>query len=112
MELEDVVAGLLAAQAPVDARVFKRVLRILQSGRLLPQKLLLRSKREGAWPALYWLLQKVPSEECNVAVRGLQVELSTPPRAYRGLDYNYDAQRLVRRPAKKDDLWRKPPRSS
>jgi hypothetical protein len=111
LDLEDVVVGLLAAQAPVEARVFKLVLRILQSGQLENHVLLLRAKRERAIGPLYWLLQQVPSEERNDEVLVLLGNFKTAPRGYRPLRYRYDARRLIRRPAQKRDLWRKLPPS-
>lgn len=111
LELEDLVVGLLAPQAPVEARIFKLVVRILQSGNLSATKLFIRSRREAAEPALYWLLHQIPPEEQNAAIEALLAQVPQP-RGYRPLDYRYDAQRLIRRPARKNDLWRKPPRSS
>ncbi|MGQ0507195.1 MAG: hypothetical protein ACT4TC_17945 [Myxococcaceae bacterium] len=108
LDIEDVVVGLLEPQAPLEGRIFKLVLRILQSGKVSAPKLLLRAKRERADFALCWLLRLVPQPERNEAV-GLLNEQIREPRAYRGLDYRYDPQRLIRRPARKDDLWRKPP---
>ncbi len=105
--LEDVVVGLLSPHAPAEARIFKLVLRILQSGRLSPATLIFRAKRERALGTLYWLLQQVPPEEKNESVQGLLAMLARPPRGYRPLFYGYDPQRLVRRPARKEDLWRK-----
>lgn len=109
LSLEDIVVGLLAPQAPADARAFKLVLRILQSGRCDPRVLLLRARREGAAPALFWPLELVPEGEANDAVRDLRRAFPGPPRGYRPLDYRYDPRRLIRRPATAEDLWRKPP---
>jgi hypothetical protein len=107
LELEDIVVGLLAPQAPAEARVFKLVLRILQSHRLNAPKLILRAKRERALGALYWLLAQVPSEERNAAIQELSECIPHSPRGYRALRYLYEPQRLVRRPATKEALWRR-----
>lgn len=112
LSLEDVVVGLLAPQAPAEARIFKLVLRILQSGRLDCRKLAFRARRERAECALYWLLQQVPIEERNAPVLQLLDQWPNPPRGYRPLDYQYDPRRLVRRRARKEDLWPRRRRSS
>jgi hypothetical protein len=112
LSLEEVVVGLLSPHSPADARIFKLVLRILQSGALDPRRLWLVARRERADRPLYWLLQRVPLEERDESVRAISARMPTPPRGYRGMDYRYDPQRLVRRPARKEDLWRTKQRES
>jgi hypothetical protein len=109
LQLDDIVVGLLAPQAPPDARALKLVLRIIQGGELNLRILLLRARREGAIFALYWLLGQVPAEERTAPVEAVIAGLATPPRGYHRPQYSYDPRRLVRRAARKDDLWRKPP---
>jgi hypothetical protein len=111
LSLEDLVVGLLSPHAPAEARVFKLVLRILQSPRLDHARLLLRARREAAMPTLYWLLMQVPPEEINAPLRGL-IDVARVPRGYRPMSYRYDPSRLIRRPARKGDLWRKLQKSS
>lgn len=112
LSFEDVVVGLLHPQAPAEARVLKLVVRLLQTGRLDLTRLLVRARREGAVFGLHWLLQQIPGEERNAPVQELIALLGPGPRGYRALDYRYDAQRLVRHVARREDLWRKHPRSS
>lgn len=109
LSLEDIVVGLLAPQAYVDGRVFKLVLRILQSDQLDLRKLMFRSRREGADGVLYWLLDRVPPVEANHRIEELRSLFARAPRGYRPLDFAYDATRLIRRPARRDS-WRRPPR--
>ena len=103
--LEDLVVGLLMPQAELDARVVKLVVRMLQSGLLDAAKLAFRARRERADVALSWVLHLVPASEQNPAVAAVAASLR-PPRSGAHIDFNYDAQRLVRRPATKDHLWR------
>lgn len=107
LKLEEVVVGLLAPQATADARVFKLTLRVLQSGALDPARLWLLARRERADRALYWLLERVPEEERSASVQAIAAQMPRAPRGYRGLSYRYDPRRLLRRPARKEDLWRK-----
>jgi hypothetical protein len=107
LELEDIVVGLLAPQTPVEGRALKLVVRILQSGQLDEQKLLHRARREAALPALYWLLQLIPNEEVTPSVQMMRESLALP-RGYRPVAYSYDPKRLIQRPARKGDIWRKP----
>jgi hypothetical protein len=112
LSLEDLVVGLLAPQAPSEARVLKLVLRLLQSASLNVETLLLRARREGAMPTLFWLLEQVPAEECTPPVRALRARIPGPPRGYTPLDFRYDSRRLIRHVAGKQDLWRRQRRSS
>jgi hypothetical protein len=106
LELEDIVVGLLAPQAPAEARIFKLVLRILQSGRLSARKLLHRARRERAVTTLYWLLRRVPEEERTPAIAELSEVFSAAPRGYRELAFRFEPSRLIRRVATKEDFWR------
>lgn len=103
--LEDLVVGLLMPHAELDARVLKLVVRLLQSTRLDGAKLAFRARRERADMALAWLLELVPPSERNEAVANIARALR-PPRSPAIVRFNYDPQRLVRRPASKDQLWR------
>ncbi|MHB8876652.1 MAG: hypothetical protein ACYC8T_23400, partial [Myxococcaceae bacterium] len=107
--LEDIVVGLLAPQAPAEARVFKLVVRMLQSGRLELDRLLFRAKRERALGPLYWLVWQIPNEERTAAVGALLARLAVPPRGYRALRFRYDPQRLVR-PSRSPMAWTEPPK--
>lgn len=112
LSLEEIVVGLLDPHAPAEARVFKLVLRMLQSGRLEPGRLHLLARRERAAPLLYWLLQITPNPERNAAVERLSAAFSKPPRGFRPPKYRYDPRRLIRRPATREELWKRPRRGS
>ncbi|MBI5548286.1 MAG: hypothetical protein HY901_30770 [Deltaproteobacteria bacterium] len=110
LTLEDIVVALCAPQAPAEGRVFKLVLRILQSGRLDLRHLAWLARREMATPVLWWLLERIPDAERTPPVQATILALGGPPRGYRGLDYDYDPQRLVRRPYQREQPWRTPHR--
>jgi hypothetical protein len=103
---EDLVVALLSPRAEVDARILKLVVRMLQSGRLDFTRLLLRARRENAIGPLFWLVNVIPAQERNAPISKLLGLLPAPPRGYREPDYRFDPQRLVRRVARKGDLWR------
>jgi hypothetical protein len=102
--LEDLVVGLLMPQAELDARVVKLVVRMLQSGLLDASRLAFRARRERADVALSWVLHLVPASEQNPVVIAVAASLRHP-RSAAHINFNYDPQRLVRRPATKDHLW-------
>lgn len=106
LTLEDIVVGLLSPQAPADGRTFKLVVRILQSGQLDADCLALQARRERAEGVLHWLLHLVPSAEHTPALVALREKFAMSPRGNRGVQYVYDAERLVRRPAGRQQLWR------
>lgn len=106
LDLEDIVVGLLMPHAPVEGRVVKLVLRILQSGDVEPGKLVLRARRERAVAGLHWILQMVPEGERTEAVVAVERALGGEPRGYRPPDYDYDPRRLIRRRFSKDELWK------
>ncbi len=103
--LEDLVVGLLMPHAELDARVIKLVVRLLQSTQLDAAKLVFRARRERADIALAWVLNLVPEGELTAPVVGV-AKLFRKPRGDAHVRFNYDPQRLVRRPATKDHLWR------
>lgn len=110
--VEEIVVGLCAPQAPLEGRVFKLILRILQSGEAQPVRLQWFARRERADHVLFWLLQRVPEPEKNDAVREIQGRFASPPRGYRPPRYNYDPARLLRRPALGAKAWSTRRRSS
>lgn len=95
--LEDIVCGLLLPHGPADGRLFKLVLRILQSGRVDPARLALLARRERADHVLVWLLGRVPAPERNASLDAVATALGTP-RGHRPPRMEYDANRLLRRP--------------
>lgn len=103
--LEDLVVGLLMPHAELDARIIKLVVRILQSGHVDAPKLAFRARRERADFALAWVLDLVPESVGNTATRLIAASVR-PPRGATPVCFNYDAGRLVRRPASKGQLWR------
>lgn len=106
---EELLVGLLSPHAPADGRTLKLVVRMLQSSRLNPRRLELLARRERASGVLHWLLRLIPESERTESVRELQKIFATPPRGDRGVAYDYDPQRLVRRPATREQLWRTKP---
>jgi hypothetical protein len=105
LALEDLMVGLLMPHAELDARIVKLVVRMLQSGQFDGAKLAFRARRERADVALAWVLSLVPPEEQNESLAAVSRALR-PPRGFAQVNFNYDPQRLVRRPATKDHLWR------
>lgn len=105
LELEDLVVGLLMPHAELDARVIKLVVRLLQSPRLDASRLAFRARRERADLALSWVLSLIPEVERTLPVVAVATALRAPRGAAR-VRFNYDPQRLVRRAATKDLLWR------
>jgi hypothetical protein len=103
---ERLVVGLLMPHGPLDVRLFKLVLRVLQSGTLSARVLWLEARKERAAPALYWLLQQVPPEEHTPTIDELAAAHPVPPRGYLPLPIAYDARRLIKRPATKESTWR------
>lgn len=97
LTLEDIVCGLLQPHGVADGRLFKLVVRILQSGGVDPARLALLARRERADHVLAWLLARVPAEERTVPVEEIARVLGTP-RGHRPPDMAYDANRLIRRP--------------
>jgi hypothetical protein len=105
LSLEDLVVGLLMPHAELDARVIKLITRVMQSGKLDAEKLAFRARRERADVGLTWLLSLVPEGERTPPLIGVS-EALRPPRGNAKVTFNYDPQRLVRRPATKEQLWR------
>ncbi|MBL8949374.1 MAG: hypothetical protein JNK82_01260 [Myxococcaceae bacterium] len=96
---EQLIAALLMPHSELDVRLFKLVVRIIQRARLDPSRLWLEARKERAEGVLFWLLQQVPEEERTTEVR-LAIDVQpNPPRGYRPLPIEYDARRLLRRPA-------------
>lgn len=102
LTLEEIVVGLCAPQALAEGRIFKLVLRIIQSGRLDSRRLAWLARRELAVPVLWWLLELTPGSERTAPVEELRQRFQTPPRGYRGLEFDYDPQRLLRRPSRRE----------
>jgi hypothetical protein len=103
---EDLIVALLMPHTPADGRLFKLVVRMLQRATIDPKSLWFRARRERADRALYWLLQRVPEPERTIGISALLALIPAPPRGYRGLRFNYDGSRLLRRPATKESVWR------
>ncbi|MFZ5471033.1 MAG: hypothetical protein ACOZIN_16525 [Myxococcota bacterium] len=106
LALEEIVIGLLSPHAPMEGRALKLIVRLLQSGQLDTDRLRLLAKRERAEPMLHWLLTRIPPEERNPSIEKLRALFASPPRGYRPIQYDYDASRLIRRPATREQLWR------
>lgn len=98
LSLEELVVCLVLPSELVDGRLFKLVLRIIQSGRVDGPRLALLAKRERAAGPLWWLLSQVPSSERTQAVERVLAAIGGPPRGYTPLSYDYSFDRLKRRP--------------
>ncbi len=102
---EALIVALLMPHTPVDGRLFKLVLRMLQRAPIDVSRLWFWAKREQADGVLFWLLSRVPEAEMTPpVVRALSSHHR--PRGHRPLKYNYDAQRLVQRVATKESVCR------
>lgn len=106
LTVEELAVGLLSPHAPADGRTFKLVVRMIQSGRLNAARVALLARRERASGVLYWLLNQIPPSERTPPVHELSRCFPTPPRGARGVAYAYDPDRLIRRPATRERLWR------
>ncbi|MBI4818409.1 MAG: hypothetical protein HY791_19240 [Deltaproteobacteria bacterium] len=96
--LEEIIVGLLMPHADADGRVLKLVLRIVQSGQVAVERLLLWARRERALGTLSWFVDLVPAEERNAAVEELARAIARrPPRDSRRPCYRYSPERLLRR---------------
>ncbi|MHB8872355.1 MAG: hypothetical protein ACYC8T_01590 [Myxococcaceae bacterium] len=109
---EALVVALLMPHTPADGRLLKLVIRLLQRARVEPNSLWFQARRERADRVLYWLLQLVPEPERTGGVAAALAACSGAPRGYRGVRYNYDGNRLIRRPATKESVWRAARRQS
>jgi len=98
--LADIVVGLMLPHAHVDGRLFKLVLRLVQYGQIDASHLIWLARKERASGALCWLLTLTPASERNACVVDVLAGLRSL-RAERSLDYDYDPERLVRRPYSK-----------
>lgn len=103
---ETLAVALLMPQIPVDGRLLKLVVRLLQRATIDPGFLWFQARRERADRVLYWLLQLVPESERTGGVAAALAACPGPPRGYRGVRFNYDGSRLLRRPATKESVWR------
>ena len=79
---------------------------MIQRGELDPPRLWLEARKERADSVLFWLLQQVPVEERTAAVEQIAAAQPIAPRGYRPLPIQYDARRLIRRPASRESTWR------
>lgn len=107
---EQLVAALLMPHAVLDVRLFKLVVRLLQAGKVAPQRLWLEARKERADSTLFWLLQQVPASEKTPALERLLP--ASAPRGYRPLPIEYDSRRLLKREATKASTWKAARRSS
>ncbi len=95
---EDIVVGLLQPHAPVEPRVIKLVVRILQSGHIDTTHLVFLARRERALPMLIWLVDLIPDPERTTPIVTLKQELdaSSPPRNPRRPTISYAPERLLK----------------
>lgn len=105
--LEELVVLLTMPQADADPRLWKLVVRTIQRGPIDVRRLARLARQERAEGLLAWLLEGLPAEEATDTTRALRAALH--PRDARAPDVRYDFERLRRRPASKERLWRRPP---
>lgn len=109
---EELIVALLMPHTPADGRLFKLVVRMLQRAPLDASALWLAARREQADRVLFWLLQQIPASERTARIEAIAAAHPAAPRGYRGLDYHYDARRLLWRAATKESVWKAGRRSS
>lgn len=103
LTLEEIVVGLSAPHAEADGRVFKLILRILQSGRVNGARLHRLARMERAEGVLHWLCAGVPESERTPPFEAIAALFAEPPRGYQPPAYRYDFARLVRRPFRQSE---------
>jgi hypothetical protein len=94
---EELLVALTSPRATADGRIFKLLVRVLQSGNIDLDRLVFLARREGATRVLNWLLGIVPPEERTPSLQAAAQRFALPPRGYRGTDLLYDPSRLLRR---------------
>ena len=110
--LEAIVCGLLQPHGVADGRLFKLVVRILQSGQVDTRALSALARRERSDHVLAWLLDRVPEAERNGPLEAARAAIH-PPRGHRAPRMVYDGQRLIRRPFRASEApWTLRPGSS
>ncbi len=96
--LEEIVVGLLHPEAPIEARVLKLLVRMLQSGDLDLPRLHLVARRERALAHLAWLVALIPPPERSEPVCTLEALIAArPPRQDVRPTYEYAPDRLLGR---------------
>lgn len=106
VSLEELLVLLSMPHAEADGRHFKLIVRALQRGPIDIERLARLARQEHADTLLAWLLGGLPDSEHTPTTRALAARLH--PRMTEPPDYRYDFDRLVRRPATRDQLWRRP----
>ncbi len=106
---EELAVGLLMPHADADARGWKLVVRMLQSGRLDSAKVQRLAHMERADALLHFLLAGLPESEHTAPIAELDDLARRAPRGYRGVSVQYDLARLVKRPATRGALCRPKP---
>lgn len=104
--LEELLVLLAMPHTEADGRLFKLIVRALQKGPVDVARLVRLAKQEQAEPLLSWLLRNLPETEHTPTTRELLARLS--PRGVGEVSYRYDFDRLRRRPATREHLWRTP----
>ncbi len=109
---EALIVAVLMPHTPADGRLFKLVVRMMQRSQLDAARLWLIAKREQADGLLFWLLQQVPAQEKTESLHAIIASHPNAPRNLHPLRYEYDATRLLRRPATKESVCKAARRSS
>jgi hypothetical protein len=106
VSLEELIVALAMPQAEADGRHWKLIVRALQRGPVDARKLARLARLERAEVLLAWLLSGVPSSELTTELAGMAELIH--PRERRPPDIRYDFDRLIRRPATRENAWRRP----
>jgi hypothetical protein len=106
VSVEELLVLLAMPHAEADGRLFKLIVRTVQRGPVDVSRLARLARQEHAEALLAWLLRNLPESEHTPATRELADRLH--PRGRLDVSYRYDFERLVRRPATKEQLWRRP----
>jgi hypothetical protein len=104
VSVEALLVALAMPHTEADGRLFKLMVRTLQRGPIDVERLARLARRERADTLLAWLLAHLPESERTPTTDALAARLA--PRVNAEVTYRYDFERLVRRPATRERLWR------
>jgi hypothetical protein len=106
VSLEELIVALAMPNAEADGRHWKLIVRALQRGPFDGRRLARLARMERAEVVLAWLLRGTPQPERTAPLEALAVLLN--PRCTRAPNLRYDFDRLLKRPATREDGWRRP----
>ncbi len=106
VSLEELLVALAMPHGDADGRNWKLIVRALQKGPIDARRLARLARQERAEGLLAWLLRGLPEAEHTSTID--EVADLLRPRDTRAPSINYDFGRLVRRPATRENEWRRP----